>query len=150
MIAALQAQIQTLKGGGPGAQTPAQKTAQDKALAALKHQLAVQAATLGKAQNAYAQAANAANANAAANARLTAQLTALRTQNDSCEVKNSALFQTGNLILDQLTRRDNFWSSLASREPFIGFERVQLQNIVQTDHNKLLDNQLPPPAGSGP
>lgn len=48
MINALQAQIQTLKVGGPGAQTPAQKAAQDKAVAALKRQLAAQGQNLAK------------------------------------------------------------------------------------------------------
>lgn len=72
----------------------------------------------------------------------------LNKQINSCNAKNTALFQTGNLILDQLAHRDDFFSSLASREPFIGFERVHLQNIVQDDRNKLLDNQIVPPASN--
>lgn len=147
MINALQAQVQSLKqqagqGSGSTVHTPTQSAADQKQFAALKRQLAAQQAELAKAETAYTQAASSASSNAASNAQLTAQLAALRTQNDSCEVKNAALFKIGNEILDQLAHRDTLWSGFSSVEPFVGIERVKLQNIVQGDQNALLDNQI--------
>ena len=149
MINALQAQVQTLKqqagtgGGAAPAETTVQKAAADKQVAALNNRLAAQEAALGKAQAAYSQAATAANANAATNQQLTAQLAALRTQDDSCEVKNAALYKIGNQILDAYAHKDDLWGAI-DKEPFIGFERVKLQNIVQDDQDKLDDNQVNP------
>jgi chromosome segregation ATPase len=147
-IAALQAQLQTAKGGA-GAAPKEDHAAADAQLAAANERLQAQQATLGKLQSAYAQAANIANTNAGANQKLAAQLAALKTQESSCETKNAALYSTGNEILDQLARHDHFWSSLASKEPFIGIERVKLETIVQTDQDKLDDNQIAP-AATGP
>ncbi len=152
-IEALQAQLQTLKQqGGPGggaapAETAAQKASADKQVAALNGRLAAQAAALGKAQTAYNQAATAANANAATNQQLTAQLAALRTQNDSCTVKNADLYKIANQILDAYAHKDDLWGTI-DKEPFIGIERVKLQNTVQDEQEKLDDNQISQ-AGTG-
>lgn len=142
MINVLQAKVQSFK-GGQGAQTPAQKAAQDKAVADLQHRLAAQAAALGKTQNAYAQATDTASADAAANAQLTAQLAALNGKINSCTTKNAELFQIGNQILDAYSHKDDVFSAFANHEPFIGYARDKLQNIVQDDQNRLLDNQIP-------
>ncbi len=93
---------------------------------------------------AYAAAAAAADAKTSANARLTAQLAALNTQMNSCTTKNAALFKIGNQILDAYSHKDDVFGVIANREPFIGFKRVQLQNIVQDDQDTLLDNQITP------
>jgi chromosome segregation ATPase len=141
MIEALKAQVQLLqKGGGAGAGAPAS----GKELTSLRHQLAAQRAALASARVAYAAAAAAADAKTSANARLTAQLVALNTQMNSCTTKNAALFKIGNQILDAYSHKDDVFGVIANREPFIGFKRVQLQNIVQDDQDTLLDNQITP------
>jgi chromosome segregation ATPase len=150
-IAALQAQLQTMKqqgGQAQGAESKAASAATDKQVAELNQRLAAQQAALGKASAAYSQAANIANTNAAANHQLTTQLTALKTRESNCEAENAELYKTGNTILDQLAHRGALWSSFSSVEPFVGIERVKLQNIVQDDQNKLDDNQLLPPNGN--
>ena len=150
MIASLQAQLQTSKqqGGQAQGESAGNKEAADKQVEALNRQLAAQQANLGKLQTAYGQAAGIANSNAAANQRLSAQIKTLQSENESCNAKNAALYNTGNEILDQLSHRDNFFSSLASREPFIGVERVKLETIIQSDQDKLDDNQAVPAGGS--
>jgi chromosome segregation ATPase len=143
MIKSLQVQLQTLtKNGAGAAESAADKAKNDAALAALKQQLAAQSATLDKTQSAYQQAASTASANASANTQLTAQLVALNAQIGSCNAKNADLFQLGNQILDAYARKDNVFGTLANHEPFIGFARVKLQNIVQHDRDKMLDDQI--------
>jgi chromosome segregation ATPase len=152
LINSLQAQVQTLKqqegqGSTPAAAAPAvsaaQQAAADQQLAALNEKLAAQQAELGKVVTAYDQAATIANTDAAAGQRLTAQLQALKTQNDSCVAKNTALYKIGNQILDAYAHKDDLWGTI-DKEPFIGFARVKLQNIVQDDQNRLDDNQINP------
>ena len=146
-IAALQAQVQTLKQqagqGDTSAEIAAQKTVSERQVAALNEKLSAQQAELGKAVMAYNRAAMIANANAAANQQLAAQLRALHTRNDTCQTKNAALYRIGNQILDAFAHKDDLWGTIA-KEPFIGIERVKLQNIVQKDQDKLDDNQVSP------
>jgi chromosome segregation ATPase len=145
MIEALKAQLQVLQKGGPAAAGGGTaKPANDKEVAALRRQLAARGAALSKSQAAYAAAAAAAADKAAANAQLTSQLAALNTRNNSCETKNAALFNLGNQILDAYSHKDDVFGVIANREPFIGFKRVQLQNIVQNDQQTMLDNQITP------
>jgi chromosome segregation ATPase len=143
LIKSLQAQVQTLgKNGASTKESVADKAKTDAALAALNQKLAAQTAAFDKSQSAYSQAASAANANAAANAQLTAQLAALNARINSCNAKNAELYKVGNQILDAYAHKDDVWGAMANREPFIGFKRVELQNIVQGDQDKLFDNQV--------
>jgi chromosome segregation ATPase len=146
MIEALKAQVQMLqKSGGaaaPGA-GPA-KPANDKQLAALRRRVAATAAALDKSQAAYAQEAAAAGAKSAQVTQLSAQLAALNARINTCDKKNAALFRIANQILDAYSHKDDVFGVIANREPFIGFKRVQLQNIVQDDQDALLDNQIAP------
>jgi chromosome segregation ATPase len=145
LIKSLQAQVQTLdKNGASTKESAADRAKTDAALAALNQKLAVQTAALNKSQTAYSQAASAANANATANAQLTARLAALNTRINSCNTKNAELYKVGNQILDAYAHKDDVWGTIANREPFIGFKRVELQNIVQGDQDKLFDNQINP------
>jgi hypothetical protein len=59
------------------------------------------------------------------------------------------LFAIGNQILDAYSHKDDVLGAFANHEPFIGFKRVQLQNIVQDDQDKLYNNQINP-AGAAP
>lgn len=151
MIDSLRAKLQTLSqtGGGNATAMPADKAKNDAALAALNKQLAIQKTALDRTQSAYQQAANAANAASAQNTQLTTQVATLNKQVNSCDAKNAALFKISNQILDAYAHKDDVWGAMADREPFIGFKRVQLQNIVQDDQDKLYDNQIVP-AGAAP
>jgi chromosome segregation ATPase len=143
MIEALKAQ---LKSGGGAAQNSA---ATAKAGAALSKQLAARNAELSKSEAAYAAASSAASSAAAENAALKAQLATLNNGLSVCDAKNAALYKLGNQILDAYSHKDDIFGSIADREPFIGFKRVQLQNIVQDDQDKLYDDQVNP-SGAGP
>jgi hypothetical protein len=66
-----------------------------------------------------------------------------------CDAKNAALYKLGNQILDAYSHKDDIFGAIADREPFIGFKRVQLQNIVQDDQDKLYNDQVNP-SGAGP
>jgi chromosome segregation ATPase len=143
MIEALKAQ---LKSGGGAAQNSA---ATAKADAALTRQLAARNAALSKSQAAYAKAASDASAAAAENATLKAQLATLNNGLSVCDAKNAALYKLGNQILDAYSHKDDIFGAIADREPFIGFKRVQLQNIVQDDQDKLYNDQVNP-SGAGP
>jgi chromosome segregation ATPase len=139
MIEALRAQI---KAGGGASESPAAKAKNDAALKALTRQVTTLNAGLGKSQTAY-------QAEAAENAALKAQLATTNTSLSSCTAKNAQLFAIGNQILDAYSHKDDVLGAFANHEPFIGFKRVQLQNIVQDDQDKLYNNQINP-AGAAP
>ncbi len=139
MIEALRAQI---KAGGGASESPAAKAKNDAALKALTRQVTTLNAGLGKSQTAY-------QAEAAENAALKAQLATTNTSLSSCTAKNALLFAIGNQILDAYSHKDDVLGAFANHEPFIGFKRVQLQNIVQDDQDKLYNNQINP-AGAAP
>jgi chromosome segregation ATPase len=145
-IEALRAQLQTLQASGktsaPTTETAADKAKNDAALAALSHQLAARNADLDKSQNAYQTAASAASTTATENAALKAQLASSTNGLASCRTKNTQLYTVGNQILDAYSHKDDLFGAIADREPFIGFKRVQLQNIVQDDQDKLYDNEI--------
>lgn len=151
-IEALRAQLQSLQksgGAGAAAETSAVKAKSDAALAALTGQLATRNAALAKSETAYHAASNAAASAAAENTTLKAQLATLNSGLVSCNAKNARLFAISNDILDAYSHKDDVFGAIADREPFIGFKRVQLQNIVQDDEDKLYQNQITP-AGNGP
>ncbi len=143
MVNTLQAELQRLKQQG-GPSSPSATAASTAQAAAQKRQLAAETLELGKTRTAYAQAAGAAQAAAAANAQLTAQLAAEKAKTNGCDAKNAALYALGNQILDAYAHKDDGLSAFANHEPFIGFARVKLQNIVQDDQDKLFENQVNP------
>jgi chromosome segregation ATPase len=150
-IEALRAQLQAGKTGpaaGAGAESAADKAKNDAAMAALKRQLEAQAHNLDKSQTAYLAASNAASSAGQENAALKAELAALNAGLGSCRQKNAQLFTLGNQILDAYSHKDDLFGAIADREPFTGIKRVQLQNIVQDDQDKLYDNQITPPASA--
>jgi chromosome segregation ATPase len=140
MIEALRAQLQKA-GGGAGAAAPAKNNA---ALAKLTKELAARNAELGKSQSEYQDAASGLAAETTANAALQSQLASLNKGLANCDAKNVQLYNIGNQILDAYSHKDDVFGTIADREPFIGFKRVQLQNIVQDDQDKLYDNQIIP------
>jgi hypothetical protein len=151
MIEALKAQVQTLQKGGAGTgPASAAKPVSDKEVAALRHQLLLKESALAKSEQDAAANAATANQKTAEDAQLTSELAARNATINSCDAKNAALFKLGNQILDAYSHKDDIFGAIGNREPFIGFSRVQLQNIVQNDQQTMLDNQIVPGQTSGP
>jgi chromosome segregation ATPase len=146
-IEALRAQLQNVQGnGGNATETAAEKAKKDAALTALRRQLAARDASLAKYQSEYEAAQSAADNTASENTALEAQLATLNAGLASCQTKNTQLYNLGNQILDAYSHKDDLFGTIANREPFTGIKRVQLENIVQDDQNKLDDNQITPGA----
>ena len=144
-IEALRAQLTALQSGhAAGAQSSANAAKNDAALKALKKQLAEQDYDLSQSRSAYQAASNAASSASAENSTLKSQLAALNAGLNSCRAKNAQLYALGNQILDAYSHKDDVFGTIADREPFTGLKRVQLQNIVQDDQDKLDDNQVTP------
>jgi chromosome segregation ATPase len=143
-IEALRAQLQTLKGGS--GESAADKAKNAAALAALKNQLAARNAALAKSQSAYQAASSAAGAAAQENAALKAQLATTNSSLSTCTAKNTQLYTLSNQILDAYSHKDDLFGAIADREPFTGLKRVQLENIVQGDQDKIYDNKYTPGA----
>ncbi len=141
MIEALRAQIKA-GGGGSASESPAAKAKNDAALKALTRKVAALNAGLSKSQTAY-------QAEAAENAALKVLLATKNTELSSCTAKNAQLFTISNQILDAYSHKDDVFGAFADHEPFTGIKRVQLQNIVQNDQDKLYNNQINP-AGAAP
>lgn len=83
---------------------------------------------------------------------LAAELASVTAAAAGCAARNRALFQIGSEILDRYAAVD-MADVLARREPFIGTTRVALENQVQDDEDRLLDNRIdatPPPATTPP
>jgi chromosome segregation ATPase len=152
MIEALRAKLQTLQAGGAGATESAADKAKDEAakakqaaaLAALQKQLSARDAALSKTQSAYAAAAANAQTEVLENNALKAQVASLQTNVSVCDTKNAQLYALGNKILDAYSHKDDVFAGFANHEPFLGFSRVQLENIVQEDQDKLDANQIFP------
>jgi chromosome segregation ATPase len=140
LIEALRAQLQKA-GAGAGATAPAKN---DAAVAKLTKQLAARNAALGKTQSEFQAASSALSTETSVNAALKSQLASTNAGLASCTAKNAQLYAIGNQILDAYSHKDDVFGTIADREPFIGFKRVQLQNIVQDDQDKLYDNQIIP------
>jgi chromosome segregation ATPase len=142
-IEALRAQLKTLQANGSPAAKPAPDPEQAKKLAALQ-------VALSRSQAAY-QSASSSEAEATENNKaLQAQLAQAQSGLSNCRVKNQKLYSLADQILNAYSHKDDFFGTVANREPFIGFSRVQLQNIVQDDQDKLLDNQIVPGKTASP
>jgi chromosome segregation ATPase len=141
-IEALRAQLQTLKGGS--GESAADKAKNAAALAALKKQLAARNAALANSQSAYQAASSAAGAATQENTALKAELATTNSSLSTCTAKNTQLYTLSNQILDAYSHKDDLFGTIADREPFTGLKRVQLENIVQDDQDKIYDNKYTP------
>ncbi len=92
-------------------------------------------------QIAYTEVADVARQKEVERQVLTTDLAETTSQLEACEAANGELFRVGNEVLDRL-RSVSFGDVLGYREPFIGAYRVELQDVVQTYEDKVLDNQL--------
>jgi chromosome segregation ATPase len=99
--------------------------------------------TLEKWKAAYNEAATVARAKEAERAKLATDVDGLTQRATGCEEKNAQLFKIGNEILGRL-EKVSFGDVIGQREPFIGYKRVELQNLVQDERDKLLDQKATP------
>ena len=97
-------------------------------------------ATVDKWKTAYEEAQNVARGKEAERAALASKVDGLTKTATTCVAKNDAMFKVANEILDKYAHV-GFGDALGAREPFIGFERVKLQNIVQDYQDKILDQK---------
>lgn len=75
--------------------------------------------------------------------RLSAELDGQRGRADACEAKNIALYRVGSEILDAYAGV-GLGDVVATREPFLGLKRVELENLVQDYRDKLADAKVKP------
>lgn len=120
----------------------------EKAVAEFNRRLAEQNETIAKLgetlekwKAAYNEAANVARTKESERSRLAVQLGGMTKQATTCKEMNAELYKVGTEILDRYAGV-GIGDALASREPFIGFKRVELQNLVQDYQDKLLDQKV--------
>lgn len=75
--------------------------------------------------------------------RLSAELDGQRGRAESCEAKNIELYRVGSEILDAYAGV-GLGDVVATREPFLGLKRVELENLVQDYRDKLADGKVKP------
>jgi chromosome segregation ATPase len=143
-VATLTQQVADLQAEGEKAAAKAAEL--DSTITRLKGTLAARDATITglnetveKWKTEQAKAAALARLKEAERARLDGALKTMTNRAVTCEVKNDELFRLGNEILDRYGAVD-VSDAMGAREPFIGFKRVELQNIVQ-DYQDMLMNQ---------
>jgi hypothetical protein len=125
----------------PAAPAPPAPPPQDQQLRAvidaLKRQNAELEAGVRKWQAAYQQAASVAQAKDAESRQLAASLKISETTLGVCAGKNTRLLAVANDIL-HLYRQQDFKSLLLmSYEPLLGFKKVELENIVQDNEDRV-------------
>jgi chromosome segregation ATPase len=99
--------------------------------------------TLEKWKGAYNEAVLLARSKEAERGQLAIQLESMTKQVALYKEKNAELFKIGTEILNRYAGM-GIGEAMTAREPFIGYKRVQLQNIVQDYQDKLLDGKVTP------
>ena len=140
----------------------AQKAAAEQERDALKVQLAAAKAQIGhggqdrgqvqalaaqvaKFKEAASQATGAASQAQADHDKLAAGVANAQTLLGACESKNDQLLIVGNEILKAYHKFD-FGEAFGANEPFIGIERVKLENLAQDFGDRLYDGKFDPNA----
>ena len=139
----LRAQLTEAQKGAAG-----QKGASAQEVSELQRRIAAQDETIGQLNTAldkwrsgYNEALTVAKTKEAERAKLATDVDGLTQRATGCETKNAELFSIGNEILGRL-EKVSLGDVLGAREPFIGFKRVELQNLVQDEQDKLLDQKV--------
>ena len=99
--------------------------------------------SLGKWKAAHSQISDLAKKKETARAGFATKNAALERRVADLRTRNTALFTTGNEILDRY-RKFSLGEAIAAREPFTGLTRVKLQNQLQEYGDKLLDQTAQP------
>lgn len=99
--------------------------------------------TVDKWKAAYEEAVSVARNKEGERAQLAARVQGVSKQATDCEAKNTALVKVADEILDRY-EHISVGEVLAAREPFVGTKRVELENIAQDYHDKILDQKASP------
>jgi chromosome segregation ATPase len=101
------------------------------------------AAEVSKYKDAYSQATGTAAQAQADHDKLATGLASAQTLLGACETKNGQLLIVGNEILAAYQKFD-FGEALGANEPFVGIERVKLENLAQDFGDRLYDGKFDP------
>ena len=101
------------------------------------------AVEVSKYKSAYTQATGTAAQAQADHDKLQAGLTNTQTLLTACQAKNDQLFKVGNEVLAAYQKFD-FGDAFGANEPFIGFKRVELENLAQDYGDRLYDGKFDP------
>jgi hypothetical protein len=102
--------------------------------------LADDATELAKARVAYANAAEQARELAIERDRLKSQLADMTNAAVGCQAKNARLVAFADALLDDYSKM-SLGRVLGSREPFLGLERVKLENLIQDREDAIRANR---------
>jgi hypothetical protein len=97
-------------------------------------------AELAKVQAAYATAADQARDLATERDRLKNQLAEMTNAAVTCQAKNARLVAFAEALLDDYSKM-SLGRVLGSREPFLGMERVKLENLIQDREDTIRANR---------
>jgi hypothetical protein len=89
----------------------------------------------------YQKAADVARSKEDERAKLAMEVIELKRTVADREGKNIALFNVSNTILDRF-KNYALGKAIGAREPFIGKERVEVENLVQGYKDKIIDNRI--------
>jgi chromosome segregation ATPase len=98
-------------------------------------------ARLARCEAATQEAAEAGSARERERSELAAQIGPLEQRLRTCETRNAALFLTAREILERY-EKVGLGDVLATREPFVGSKRVQLENLAQDYMDRLLEAKV--------
>lgn len=142
-IEALKAQLDALSKAPKKPDTAPEMAALTQRVSQQGAEIAQLNQTLDKWKAAYNDAVAVARAKEAERAKLATDDAALSKRATGCETRNAALYKVGSEILDRL-QKVSLGDVIAQDEPFTGIKRVELQNLVQDEQDKLLDQKVAP------
>jgi hypothetical protein len=137
-VAALEAQLATATAAAkPKGNARAEAELRASAAASAEANAKLQE-SLARCEAAAREAADAGRTREQERSQLAAQVGPMGERLKTCEDRNGALFRLGREILDRYARV-GIGDVLATREPFVGARRVELENLVQDYGDKLHD-----------
>jgi chromosome segregation ATPase len=99
--------------------------------------------TIEKWKAAYEEAANVARSKDAERAKFQGEAAAYKASVKSCQAKNTQMLKASNELL-QNYKALTIGGTVVAREPVLGLRRVEIQNYIQSTHDKLLDQKVVP------
>jgi chromosome segregation ATPase len=157
--AELKAKVDTLSQQAAAAQPAPKKASDDNPqlrhqlaesntkVADLQQQLDAAQKTLEQWKTAYQQATTLARTRDTDARNLDAKLHESDAHTTACEDKNAKLVQLSDELL-QRYKGKGVWESLRNDEPLTQLHQVQLQQLAQEYHGRIVDATMPQPAGS--
>jgi chromosome segregation ATPase len=113
------------------------------AVAEFNQRLAERDETLEKWKTAYEEAATVARDKDAERAKFESEANTYKASTKSCATKNGALVKAGHDLV-QRYRAVTIGDTIVAHEPVLQFRRVEVQNQLQNDEDKFLDQKVTP------